>query len=136
MKEAKITPAFAQTVGIAVDHRRHNKNALTLAANVKRLNDYKSKLILFPRVENKPKKGEIADSTADKLKAEPSKESFENLFSVPEVKKRCKVQAITKEMRDAKIYQTLRKARLNKRDEGVRQKKAAEAARQQTGNKE
>ena len=104
MKEAKLTPAFAQTVGIAVDHRRHNKNALTLAANVKRLNDYKSKLILFPRVENKPKKGEIADSTADKLKAEPSKESFENLFSVPAVKKRCKVEAITKEMRDAKIY--------------------------------
>lgn len=99
-----MTPAFAQTVGISVDHRRHNKNALTLAANVKRLNDYKSKLILFPRVENKPKKGEINDSTADKLKAEPSKESFESLFSVPEVKKRCKVQAITKEMRDAKIY--------------------------------
>ena len=29
LKAAKITPAFAQSVGICVDHRRHNKNAET-----------------------------------------------------------------------------------------------------------
>jgi len=61
---------FAQTVGIAVDHRRHNKNADTMAQNVKRLNDYKAKLILFPSKEGNKvvKKGMIHDSTADKLK--------------------------------------------------------------------
>jgi len=37
LKEAGLTGAFAQTVGIAVDHRRHNKNAETMATNVKRL---------------------------------------------------------------------------------------------------
>merc|ERR1711907_292070 len=67
LKEAGLTGAFAQTVGIAVDHRRHNKNAETMAANVARLNAYKSKLILFPAKEGKFKKGEINDSTADKL---------------------------------------------------------------------
>merc|ERR1711981_444782 len=70
LKEAGLTRAFAQTVGIACDHRRHNKNAATMAVNVKRLNDYKAKLILFPAKAhtNVIKKREIADSTADKLK--------------------------------------------------------------------
>jgi large subunit ribosomal protein L13e len=27
LSEAKLTPAFARSVGIVVDHRRHNKNA-------------------------------------------------------------------------------------------------------------
>jgi large subunit ribosomal protein L13e len=64
LKDAGLTASFAQTVGIAVDHRRHNKNAETQAANVKRLGDYKSKLILFPRKDGQFKKGEINDSTA------------------------------------------------------------------------
>merc|ERR1711990_151441 len=71
LKEAGLTLAFAQTVGIACDHRRHNKNADTMAQNVKRLNDYKKKLILFPSKNRKNhvvKKGLIHDSTADKLK--------------------------------------------------------------------
>merc|ERR1711907_458938 len=68
LKEAGLTGAFAQTVGIAVDHRRHNKNAETMAVNVKRLNDYKAKLILFPNKDGKVKKGMIPDSTAAKLK--------------------------------------------------------------------
>jgi len=38
LKAAGLTGAFAQSVGIAVDHRRHNKNAETMDANVKRLN--------------------------------------------------------------------------------------------------
>ena len=37
LKDAKINPAYAQTIGICVDHRRHNKNADYQAANVKRL---------------------------------------------------------------------------------------------------
>merc|ERR1712167_15629 len=65
LKGAGLTPLWAQSVGIAVDHRRHNKNADYLAANVKRLNDYKAKLILFPRHDGVAKKGVINDSTAE-----------------------------------------------------------------------
>jgi hypothetical protein len=36
-----------------------------MATNVERLNQYKSKLILFPRRADKPKKGLINDSTAE-----------------------------------------------------------------------
>jgi hypothetical protein len=41
--------------------------------NVARLNTYKSKLILFPRREGKPKKGQINDATAEQLKSAAAK---------------------------------------------------------------
>ena len=65
IREAGLTPQFAQSVGIAVDHRRHNKNADYQAANVARLTQYKSKLLLFPRHEGVAKKGIINDSTKE-----------------------------------------------------------------------
>ena len=107
MKEAGLTGAFAQTVGIAVDHRRHNKNAETMAVNVKRLNAYKSKLILFPNKDGKVKKGMIPDSTADKLKsAEQNKVS--SVFGLPPVVKTSPPEAITKEMLQGRVYEKLR----------------------------
>lgn len=57
-KDAKIPRKQAQRVGISVDHRRRNKSLETLQANVQRLNEYKSKLVLFPRKANQPKKGD------------------------------------------------------------------------------
>jgi len=65
IREAGLTPQFAASVGIAVDHRRHNKNAEYQAANVARLNQYKAKLLLFPRHDKVAKKGVINDSTAE-----------------------------------------------------------------------
>lgn len=41
-----------------MDHRRRNKSLESLQANVQRLKEYRSKLILFPRKMNKPKKGD------------------------------------------------------------------------------
>lgn len=107
LKEAGLSPAFAQTVGIAVDHRRHNKNAETLAANVKRLGDYKAKLILFPRKDNKFKKGMIDDSTAAKLK-DAAQNKTPSIFGLPTVDKTSAPEPITKEMLSAKVYQKLR----------------------------
>ena len=45
LKAAGLTAQYARTVGIAVDHRRTNKSAESLAINVARLEEYKSKLI-------------------------------------------------------------------------------------------
>ena len=63
---AKISKKFARTIGIAVDHRRKNKSQEALQANVDRLKEYQSKLILFPRRGNKPKKG---DATKEEQEA-------------------------------------------------------------------
>jgi len=126
LKEAGLTGAFAQTVGIAVDHRRHNKNADTLAANVKRLNDYKAKLILFPAKEGDHKKGLIPDSTAGQLK-NVEQVTKPSVFGLPAVVKTSAPEPITKEMLAAKVYQKLRAERINKRYEGVRKERARKA---------
>jgi len=131
LKEAGLTGAFAQSVGIAVDHRRHNKNADTMAANVKRLNDYKSKLILFPAKEGQHKKGLIPDSTADKLGGAEQNVS-PSVFDLPPVQKTSDPEPITKEMLKVKAYQKLRQERINARYNGKRlaaAKKKAEAER-------
>jgi large subunit ribosomal protein L13e len=129
LKMAKLTPAFAATVGICVDHRRHNKSADMQDANVKRLNDYKAKLILFPRHEGKVKKGEINDSTAEKVKS-AAQNTTSGVFALPALTNTVAVQPITKEMKSAKIYQQLRTLRTNAKYNGKRVKKALDAERE------
>jgi len=119
LKEAGLTGAFAQTVGIAVDHRRHNKNADTMAQNVKRLNDYKAKLILFPAKEGQHKKGLIPDSTAAKLQG-AEQNVTPSVFGLPAVDKTSAPEPLTKEMLAAKVYQKLRCERTNKYYNGKR----------------
>ncbi|CAM9501891.1 unnamed protein product, partial [Discosporangium mesarthrocarpum] len=61
LKEAGVSKKVALTVGIAVDPRRTNKSEESFTANVQRLKEYRSKLIIFPRKSNqKPKKGDAA----------------------------------------------------------------------------
>ena len=57
LKAAGVSPKYARTVGIAVDHRRRNRCQESLDANVQRLKNYMEKLIVFPRVAGKPKSG-------------------------------------------------------------------------------
>ena len=115
LKAAKITPQFARTVGIAVDHRRQNTSEESLQQNVQRLESYKSKLILFPRRADKPKKGDIDDSTADRLKsAEAEKQNkSKHVLAKSDRKLREKPRKITKEERDTKVYRKLRQLIVN-----------------------
>lgn len=55
---ASVSRKLAPKIGIAVDHRRKNRNLESFQANVQRLKEYRSKLILFPRKASKPKKGD------------------------------------------------------------------------------
>ncbi|EAL61465.1 hypothetical protein ACTFIW_000232 [Dictyostelium discoideum] len=58
LKAAGLTAQYARTIGIAVDTRRVNKTQQSLTLNTQRLKNYQSKLVLFPRKVNAPKKGE------------------------------------------------------------------------------
>ncbi|XP_035826026.1 60S ribosomal protein L13, partial [Aplysia californica] len=58
LKAAGINKKTARTIGISVDFRRRNLSMESLQQNVQRLKEYKSKLIVFPRKEGKPKKGD------------------------------------------------------------------------------
>lgn len=119
LKEAGLSGPWAQSVGIAVDHRRHNKNADTMKKNVDRLNEYKKALILFPRKDGKHAKGPIPDSTAAKLTGVEQVQK-PSLFTLPAVVKTSPNESITKEMLATKVYQKLRQERINKRDNGKR----------------
>ncbi|CAN0510846.1 unnamed protein product [Rangifer tarandus platyrhynchus] len=65
LRVAGIHKKVARIIGISVDPRRPNKCTESLQANVQRLKEYRSKLILFPRKPSAPKKG---DSSAEELK--------------------------------------------------------------------
>ena len=51
---------------------------------------------------------------------------------MPVQKKRCKIEALTKEMKEAKIYQKLRQERINKRYNGKREAAAKKAAEEKS----
>ena len=57
IKKAGLNKDFARTIGIAVDHRRVNRSVELLQMNVDRLKSYLEKLVLLPRKEGQPKKG-------------------------------------------------------------------------------
>jgi len=137
LSKAKISKQFARTVGIAVDHRRQDTSEEALQLNVQRLENYKSKLILFPRRADKPKKGDINDSTVEKLKsAEAEKQNTQkHLLGKPAVKARQAPQKITKEMKDARVFRKLRQLRTNAKYVGKREKRAKEAAEKEAAAK-
>jgi large subunit ribosomal protein L13e len=58
LKGAGLTKYAAKSIGISVDYRRVNKSVESLEQNVQRLKEYKSRLIIFPKKMNKPKKGD------------------------------------------------------------------------------
>jgi large subunit ribosomal protein L13e len=124
IRAAGLTPAFARTVGIAVDHRRHGSNQME-EANIQRLTTYKANLVLFPRVEGKAKKGEIADSTT-RLDTPQNVEG--GVLALPVVKVRVGLAALTKDLKSKKVYRSIREARINRKYEGKRIKRAKEAA--------
>ncbi|CAI6340377.1 unnamed protein product [Periconia digitata] len=66
LKAAGIPRKFAATIGISVDPRRQNLSEESLKANVERLQEYRKRLIVFPRRSGQTKEG---DASAEDVKA-------------------------------------------------------------------
>mmetsp|Transcript_97377 Transcript_97377/g.274411 ORF Transcript_97377/g.274411 Transcript_97377/m.274411 type:complete len:218 (-) Transcript_97377:114-767(-) len=124
LREAKISPKLAPTIGIAVDHRRRNKCAESLQANVNRLKLYKSKLLIFPKKSGKKgvKKGDTPKSELQNV----AQNTLKEIIPVERPQLRVKARAITGEEKEASAYKTLKKERTKMKYEGARMKKAAE----------
>ena len=125
LRVAGIHKKMARTIGISVDPRRRNKSTESLQANVQRLKEYRSKLILFPRKPSAPKKG---DSSAEELKLTGPVMPIRNVY------KKEKARVITEE-KNFKAFASLRMARANARLFGIRAKRAKEAAEQDVEKK-
>lgn len=123
LKEAGIPAKLAPTIGIAVDHRRRNRSLEGLQENVNRLKAYKANLVVFPRRANKPKAG---DASAEELKTATQFQG--TVLPISRAKAALEKVAVTAEMKSQAAYGTLRLERMNKRMQGIRAKRAADAA--------
>jgi len=121
LREAKIAPKVARTIGIAVDHRRRNRCTESLQENVNRLKLYKSKLLIFPRKSGKKgvKKGDTPKSELQNV----AQNTLKEIIPIPKPQLRIKARAITSEEKEKSAYKTLKKARTNQHYLGNKLKK-------------
>uniref|UniRef100_A0A672KSD2 60S ribosomal protein L13 n=1 Tax=Sinocyclocheilus grahami TaxID=75366 RepID=A0A672KSD2_SINGR len=124
LKAAGINKKVARTIGIAVDPRRHNRSTESLQANVQRLKEYRSKLIIFPRKASAPKKGDALQNELNVLLQLRKCPYFLQVY------KKEKARVISEDEKNFKAFATLRMARANARLFGIRAKRAKEAAEQ------
>uniref|UniRef100_A0A0N5AHU7 Large ribosomal subunit protein eL13 n=1 Tax=Syphacia muris TaxID=451379 RepID=A0A0N5AHU7_9BILA len=128
LKAVGIGKRVARTIGISVDHRRRNRSRESLEQNVRRLKEYKSKLILFPRKLSKPARG---DSSPEELKLATQLRG--DILPVRQASKRLKARPITEDEKKFEVYRHLRRVRADKRLKGARDKKAHEVAEEGLG---
>merc|ERR1719199_2253827 len=123
LREAKIAPKMARTIGISVDHRRRNRCTESLQENVNRLKLYKSKLLVFPRGSGSKavKKGDTPKTELQNV----AQNTLKEIIPVPKPALRIKARAITADEKEKSAYKTLKKARTNKKYLGEKLKKAA-----------
>merc|ERR1712189_49307 len=123
LKAAKIPKRFAPTIGISVDHRRRNKSVESLQLNAQRLKVYRSKVILFPRNAKKPQK---TDATEEEIKL--AQQITGPVMPIKTIVKKEKARVITEDDKKFSPYVVLRTARTTARLDGIRAKRAKEAA--------
>merc|ERR1712151_115622 len=117
LKEAGINRKVARTIGISVDHRRQNKSEESLKANVQRLKEYKSKLVVFPRKAGKPKFGD-----AEAAECSAAVQATGTLLPMAAESKRIRARVITDEEKAFKPLKPLQHARSEQRITGTRER--------------
>ena len=123
LKEAQINRKQARGIGIAVDHRRENRSEEQFKENVARLKLYKSKLVVFPR--RNTKRLRAGDTPKDKRTGAAQVLTKQTLpIATPE--QTVETRKITKEEKEAEVYKRVRKARVDLKLAGARQKRAAD----------
>ncbi|CAD7963747.1 unnamed protein product [Amoebophrya sp. A120] len=131
LKKAGIPRKQAQTIGVAVDHRRKNKSQESLDLNADRLKEYMSKLMIMPRKAKAPKKG---DTPKAELEGAKLAATCKSVLPIAKPSLRVKARKITDEEKASSAYKVLRKARVDKKMFGRRLKRAADkAAKQKEG---
>ena len=122
LREAKISPKLAPTIGIAVDHRRRNRCTESLTENVNRLKLYRSKLLIFPKGSGKKcvKKGDTPRSELQNV----AQNTHKSIIPVPKPTLREKARAITGDEKEKSAYKTMQKARTDAKYWGAKKKKA------------
>mmetsp|Transcript_7481 Transcript_7481/g.8614 ORF Transcript_7481/g.8614 Transcript_7481/m.8614 type:complete len:210 (-) Transcript_7481:50-679(-) len=115
IKAAGLTAAYARTIGIAVDHRRTNRSVEGMEANVARLTEYKSKLIVFPK-----RRGSIKAGDASKEETSAATQLTGKLMPLAKAADEIVMEDVTEEMKANVAFTQMRIARAETRVEGYR----------------
>ncbi|EFA03166.1 large ribosomal subunit protein eL13 [Tribolium castaneum] len=107
LKQAGMSDKYARSFGVAVDPRRRNRCTESIAANIQRLIEYKSRLIFLPDSKNKV------------LKIDDGK----NLNVVKVVPGKVKALKVGEEEKKFEAFVTLRRARCDEKFAGIRMKR-------------
>lgn len=135
MAAAGIPRKFARTIGISVDPRRQNLSEEGLKANVERLQEYRKRLILFPRRNGKTKSG---DASAEDVKAAKSADNLvQSTAAALPIKNVVQLEEgpIGNYEATENAYRKLRDARSEARLVGVREKRAKAKAEEADSKK-
>uniref|UniRef100_A0A7S3PYZ7 60S ribosomal protein L13 n=1 Tax=Chaetoceros debilis TaxID=122233 RepID=A0A7S3PYZ7_9STRA len=115
IKAAGLTAAYARTVGIAVDHRRTNRSVEGMDANVARLTEYTSKLIVFPK-----KRGVIKSGDSSKEETAAATQFAGDILPIAKASTGIVMEEVTEEMKANVAYTMMRLARQETKVEGYR----------------
>ncbi|GME74890.1 unnamed protein product [Ambrosiozyma monospora] len=110
LKAVGLSPKYARTIGISVDHRRVNRSTETFEANVARLQAYQKSLIIFDN-KTKPTGKQVSTAAA---------------FPIVQDKGETKPRAVV--VPEQTAFRTLRLARSEKKYKGIREKRARDKA--------
>lgn len=123
LKAAGIPRKLAPTIGISVDPRRQNISEESLKTNVERLQEYRKRLILFPRRNGKTKNG---DAKAEDVKAAKKGETVKATSEIFPVVNKPVIEevAISSVEATENAYRKLRDSRAEQRYAGARAKRA------------
>ena len=126
---------MAPTIGISVDPRRQNISEESLKANVERLQEYKKRLILFPRRNGKVTKGDA--SAADVKAAKTGENTIKSTSELLPIKNTITFEEgpIGNYKGEESAYRKLRDARSEARLIGVREKRAKAKAEEDATKK-
>lgn len=105
-----------------------------MAANVERLKNYRSRVILFPRNSKKPTKG---DASADEVKAAKEASHVKHINAALPVQNKVEIKEgkVSDYQSEGSVYRKLRDARSEARLVGVRAKRAAEKEEEASAKK-
>ncbi|KAK8097847.1 60S ribosomal protein eL13 [Apiospora kogelbergensis] len=134
LKAAGIPKLYAPTIGIAVDHRRQNLSEESLAANVARLKAYKERLVVFPRKAGKPKAGDSKETDLSKTSISASSAAALPIVPYSTAVTEIKKSEMPKQI-EGGAYRKLRTVRADKRNQGMREKRAKDKAEAEANKK-
>jgi len=125
LKAAGLSAKHAQSIGIAVDHRRKNRSEESLQLNKARLEAYSKNLIVFPRrTSGKKLKAKAGDATKEQIsQAQQFTGKIQPIVKAAPV---VEYAALDKKAVAGAAYRALRVARSDAKYVGAREKRAKE----------